>query len=111
MNYFPYIVLGLFFFCIGSCFCQVSVVHFNSEWNADNSLYISELEDCEKSQVVICTSPEMKEKHKIKSVPTIIIFDNDIEIERYEANIMMELEATQKEIQERVDRIYLAKFE
>ena len=53
----------------------------------------------------------MQEKHKIKSVPTVIIFDNNVEIARYEANIMMQLEATFNEIQEKIDKIYLAKFE
>ena len=111
MNYFPYILLGLFFFCIGSCFGQVSVVHYNSEWNADNSLNLEFLKDCEKSNIIICHNPEEQEKHKIKSVPTIIIFDNNIEVFRFEANIMMKIEATFNEIQEKIDNVYLAKFE
>ena len=111
MNYFPYIMLGLFFFCVGSCLGQVSVIHFNSEWNSDNSFNIEVLKDCEKEDVIICTNPDMQEKHKIKSVPTVIIFDNNVEIARYEANIMMQLEATFNEIQEKIDKIYLAKFE
>ena len=111
MKYFPYILVALFFGCIGSCFGQVSVVHFNSEWNADNSFDVSELKDCEKLNVIICHNADMQEKHQIKSVPTIIIFDNNIEIERFEANIMMQLEATFKDIQQKIDNIYLAKFE
>ena len=111
MNYFPYILLGLFFFCIGSCFGQVSVVHYNSEWNADNSFNIDVLKDCEKLNVIICNNPEEQEKYKIKSVPTIIIFDNNVEITRFEANILMKIEATFNEIQEKIDKVYLAKFE
>ena len=111
MNYFPYIMLGLFFFCVGSCLGQVSVIHFNSEWNSDNSFNIDVLKDCEKSNVIICTNPDMQEKHKIKSVPTVIVFDNNVEIVRFEANIMMQLEATFDEIQEKIDKVYLAKFE
>ena len=111
MNYFPYIMLGLFFFCVGSCLGQVSVIHFNSEWNSDNSFNIEVLKDCEKEDVIICTNPDMQEKHKIKSVPTVIVFDNNVEIIRFEANIMMQLEATFDEIQEKIDKVYLAKFE
>ncbi len=111
MNYFPYIMLGLFFFCVGSCLGQVSVIHFNSEWNSDNSFNIEVLKDCEKEDVIICTNPDMQEKHKIKSVPTVIVFDNNVEIVRFEANIMMQLEATFDEIQEKIDKVYLAKFE
>ena len=104
-------MLGLFFFCVGSCLGQVSVIHFNSEWNSDNSFNIEVLKDCEKSNVIICNSPEEQEKHKIKSVPTVIVFDNNVEIVRFEANIMMQLEATFDEIQEKIDKVYLAKFE
>ena len=105
------VLLGLFFFGYGICFGQVSVIHFNSEWNENNNFDISVLKDCDIDSVVICHNPELQEKHEIKSVPTVIIFDNDEEVKRFEANIMMELEATKKDIQKEIDKIYLAKFE
>jgi Pyruvate/2-oxoacid:ferredoxin oxidoreductase gamma subunit len=106
-GYITLIISSLFFIS----YSQVSVIHFNSEWNADNNYDISILKDCEKSDVVICHNPDLQEKHNIFAVPTIIILDNDIEIARFEANIMMQLEATKKEIQNTIDQIYLAKFE
>ena len=105
------VLMGFLFFCYGVAFSQVSVVQYNSSWNTDNSFDISELKECKKSNVVICEQPETKEEHKIKSVPTIIIFDEGEEVIRFEANIMMQLEATRKEIQKEIDKIYLAKFE
>lgn len=90
---------------------QVSTIHFNSEWNEKNNFDISVLKDCEKSNVVICHNPELKDKHEILSVPTIIIFDNNVEVKRFEANIMMKLEATKKEIQDEIQKIHLAKFD
>ena len=112
MNYLYYITLGLLFFFYGACFGQVSVIHFNSEWNADNSFDISVLKDCDIDSVVICHDPELQEKHKIKSVPTIIVFDEKQEVARFEGNIMIQLEITKKEIQEEIDEIInLAKFE
>tara|TARA_R100001082_G_scaffold35599_1_gene18589 strand:- start:339 stop:680 length:342 start_codon:yes stop_codon:yes gene_type:complete len=105
------VLLGLFFFGYGICFGQVSVIHFNSEWNDNNNFDISVLKDCDIDSVVICHNPELQEKHQIKSVPTVIIFDNNEEVKRFEANIMMELEATKKDIQKEIDKIYLAKFE
>jgi hypothetical protein len=105
------VLLGLFFFGYGICFGQVSVIHFNSEWNENNNFDISVLKDCDIDSVVICHNPELQEKHQIKSVPTVIIFDNNEEVKRFEANIMMELEATKKDIQKEIDKIYLAKFE
>ena len=106
-GYITLIISSLFFIS----YSQVSVIHFNSEWNADNNYDISILKDCEKSDVVICNSPELQEKHNIFAVPTIIILDNDIEIIRIEANIMMQLEATKNEIQDEIEKIHLAKFE
>jgi len=111
MNYLYYILIALFFFCYGMCCGQVSVIHFNSEWNADNNFDISTLKDCDVDSVVICHDPELQEKHKIKSVPTIIVFDEEQEVVRFEANIMMQLEATKKDIQDEIKKIYLAKFE
>ena len=111
LGYILQVLLALFVFAVGLCMSQVSVIHFNSEWNSDNSFNIDELNDCEKSDVVICDSPELKDKHKILSVPTVIIFDNGNEIARFEANIMMQLEATRKEIQKEIEKIHLAKFE
>ena len=106
-GYITLILSSLFFIS----YSQVSVIHFNSEWNADNNYDISILKDCDKSDVVICHNPDLQEKHNIFAVPTIIILDNDIEIARFEANIMMQLDATKTEIQNTIDQIYLAKFE
>ena len=111
MSSLPYIIIGLLFFCIGSCVGQVKVVHYNSEWNAENNYSLSELKDCEKANVVICHNPEEQEKHNILAVPTVIVFDNSIEIARYEANIMMQLDMPVDDLQDAIDKIYLTKFE
>tara|TARA_R110000824_G_scaffold64463_9_gene168412 strand:+ start:2743 stop:3084 length:342 start_codon:yes stop_codon:yes gene_type:complete len=105
------ILVGLLFLGIGYCSGQIQVSHFNSEWNSENDFDISELKECETEIITICESPELKEKHKIMSVPTIIIFDEGIEIKRFEANIMMQLACKLKEIQKEIDKILLAKFE
>ena len=111
LNYILLVLLALLFFCYGMCCGQVSVIHFNSEWNESNNFDISVLKDCDIDSIVICHSPELQEKHEIKSVPTVIIFDDDEEVKRFEANIMMKLEATKKDIQKYIDQIYLTKFE
>tara|TARA_R100000655_G_scaffold46910_1_gene83890 strand:+ start:1586 stop:1927 length:342 start_codon:yes stop_codon:yes gene_type:complete len=105
------ILLGFFVFAIGSCSGQVSVIHFNSEWNAENSFDISTLKDCKIQNITICHSPELQEQHNIVSVPTIILFENGEEVKRFQANLMMELKCKLKDIQTAIDKIYLAKFE
>ena len=111
LSYILLVLLALLFFCYGICVGQVSVIHFNSEWNASNNFDVSVLKECKKSDVIICNSPEMQEKHKIKAVPTVIVFDDDDEVTRFEANIMMQLEATKDDIQNEIDKIMLEKFE
>ena len=105
------VLMGLVFFCFGSCSGQVKVIHFNSEWNSDNDFDINTLKDCEKENITICHNPEKQEKHSIVSVPTIIVFDDGEEKMRFQANIMMQLEATKKDIQKEIDKIMLEKFE
>ena len=105
------VLLGLLFFGFGIAFGQVSVVQYNSSWNTDNSFDITGLKDCKLDSIIICENPEIKKEYKIISVPTVIIFDEGEEVVRFEANIMMQLEATRKEIQKEIDKIYLAKFE
>ena len=61
--------------------------------------------------MVICHNPDLQDKHKIKAVPTVIVFDDEQEVIRFEANIMMQLEATKKDIQAEIDKIMLEKFE
>ena len=102
-------LISSLFFLIS--YSQVSVVHFNSEWNKENNYDISTLKDCETSAIVICHNIELQEKHSIMAVPTVIVFDNNIEIARFQANIMMQLDATNKEIQDAINQVHLAKFE
>ena len=111
LSYILLVLIAFFFFCIGLCCSQVSVIHFNSEWNAQNDFDIATLKDCEKVNITICHNPEKQEEHSILSVPTIIVFDDGEEKMRFEANIMMELEATKKDIQKEIDKIMLEKFE
>ena len=106
-----FIILIGGFLSFGLCSAQVSVIHFNSEWNKDNGFDVSGLKDCETKNVVICKKPELKEKYNIISVPTIIILDEEEEVKRFEANILFELSCNLKDLQQQVDKIILKRFE
>ena len=89
----------------------VCVVEFNASFNSANSVdWIDELSDCKGKRVDIVASPELQKEHKIVVVPTVIVFNDGEEIERFQANIMMQLEATQDEVQEAVDEIMMSWF-
>jgi len=89
----------------------VCVVEFNASFNASNSVsWMNNLSDCKGKRVDIGLSPDMQKEHKIVVVPTIIIFNDGVEVKRFQANIMMQLEATQDDIQEAVDEILMSSF-
>ena len=89
----------------------VCVVEFNASFNAANSVdWIDNLSDCKGRRVDIAAEPELQKEHKIVVVPTVIVFNDGEEVERFQANIMMQLEATQDEVQEAIDEIIMSDF-
>jgi len=89
----------------------VCVVEFNASFNAANSVgWIDDLSDCKGRRIDIVSSPDLQKQHKIVVVPTVIVFNDGEEVERFQANIMMQLEATQDEVQDAVDEIIMSDF-
>ena len=89
----------------------VCVVEFNASFNAANSVdWIDDLSDCKGRRVDIASEPDLQKEHKIVVVPTVIIFNDGEEVERFQANIMMQLEATQDDVQEAIDEIIMSDF-
>ena len=110
-----YIFLMICMFVAGTAFGQnmcnsdICVVQFNASWNASNSVdYLDKLTDCEVMNVNIDEGTYQSD-YEIVVVPTIIVF-NGKEVERFQANIMMQLEATRKEVQNAVDEIIYSDF-
>ena len=90
---------------------DLCVVQFNASFNASNEVtWLGELTDCSISNIDILKSPNLQKAHKIVVVPTILILDNGKEVARFQANIMMTMEATLKEVQEALDEIIMNKF-
>ena len=89
----------------------ICVVEFNASFNASNSAeWLGNLNDCKGKRIDIATDPSMQTEHKIVVVPTIIVFNDGEEIKRFQANIMMQMEATRKEVQNVVDEIIYSDF-
>jgi len=110
-----YIFLMICMFVAGTAFSQnmcnsdICVVQFNASWNASNSVdYLEKLTDCEVMNVNIDEGTYQSD-YEIVVVPTIIVF-NGKEVERFQANIMMQMEATRKEVQGVVDEIIYSDF-
>jgi len=86
-------------------------VQFNAGFNEVNKVaWIADLSDCENTFIDIQTDAKAASKYKIVVVPTILIFNGDEEVGRFQANIMMKMEATQEEVQGKVDEILMDSF-
>ena len=87
------------------------VVQFNAGFNEGNKVtWVGELEECKTLFIDIQKDATSSAKYKIVVIPTILIFNGDEEVGRFQANIMMQLEATQGEVQEAVDEIIMSAF-
>ena len=93
-------------------FAQIEVKHFNASWNKQNEVsWFMDLEDCKtKGYTDIATNTEAQTKYKIGVVPTIIIFKDDEEVARFQADLSFKMVATRKEVQEEIDNQLMSDF-
>ena len=121
------ILLGVLYFIVGSAFGQdfvssdnfnktiakdVVVVEFWVEWNASNQFAeLNKLKECEKYRVDIGKCNKIQNKYNVSAIPTVLVFENGEERERFGPNIMFQLDADKKTIQHSVDTIILNKFQ
>jgi len=93
------------------CGDGLCVVQFNAGFNEANKVtWLGDLTDCENKFIDIQTDAAASGKYKIVVVPTILIFNGDEEVGRFQANIMMKMEATKDEVQEKIDEIIMEDF-
>ena len=86
-------------------------VEFNASFNEANKVtWLSKLTDCDTERVDITADSRWSKEYKIVVVPTIVIFNNNEEVKRFQANIMMTMEATLKEVQNSIDEIVMEAF-
>ena len=77
---------------------------------ANKVTWLSKLNDCETKFIDIQKDTKASGKYKIVVVPTILIFNGGEEVGRFQANIMMKMEATKDEVQEKIDEIIMEDF-
>ena len=96
------------------CGDKLCVVEFNASFNQQKSVeWLGDLTDCKIDRISIDenkTTQQQQKDYGIVVVPTIIIFNDGKEVKRFQANIMMTMEATQKEVQEKIDEILMDSF-
>ena len=91
---------------------DIVAVEFWADWNSANQFAdLSKLKECEKYRLDIMANTDIQTEYNITGIPTVIIFDNGIEKERFNPNIMFKLDACRKTVQNSVDTIKLNKFQ
>ena len=106
-------LLVLILVCLcGKASGQISVAQYNASWNNANEVkWIQDLSDCKTiSYVDIAANPKLQIKHKIAAIPTIIIFKDDVEVARFQADLSFKMMATKEEVQEEIDNILMSDF-
>ena len=88
----------------------LAVVEFNAPFSGTKCEYLEGLSDCETARIDISKDTKAQGAYKIVVVPTLVVFQDGEEVARFQANIMMKLEATKKEVQEKIDEILMEDF-
>ena len=88
----------------------LAIVEFNAPFSGTKCEYLEGLSDCETSRIDISKNTKAQGAYKIVVVPTLVIFQDGEEVARFQANIMMKLEATKDEVQEKIDEILMEDF-
>ena len=107
-----YILVIILMIWAGTSNAQIQVAQFNAEWNASNEvIWVGKLTDCNTiSYVDISKETKMAAKHKIAVIPTIIIFKDDVEVARFQADLSFKMLATREEVQEEIDNQLMSDF-
>ena len=107
-----YLLIILFTILAGTSYGQIKVVQYNAEWNKDNSAdWINKLTDVKtKAYVDIGKDMEAQKKYKISVVPTIIVFKDNEEVARFQADLSFKMVATREEVQEEIDEQLMSDF-
>jgi len=107
-TYILIIILVLFY---GTAFGQVKVIHYNADWNKKNKVeWLDKLTDCKINYIDIVEDPTVQKKQEIVVVPTIIVYKDDTEVKRYQADISFTMKATREELQEYIDELLMSDF-
>ena len=107
-----YMLILFFILVCGNAFSQIQVTQFNAGWNKANEVaWVMKLTDCNtKAYIDISTNKEAQTKYKIAVIPTIIIFKDDEEVARFQADLSFKMVATKEEVQEEIDNQLMSDF-
>ena len=88
---------------------DICVVEFNASFNEQNkTTWLNDLTDCGVKRILI-DKGDWKKEFNIFAVPTVIVFNGE-EVERFQPNIMMTIDAKLEDVQEAIDEDIMSNF-
>ena len=92
------------------------VVQVNADWNKSSSIDLGHLDNCQWFNASIDNKEygaAIANEWKIKSVPTVIMFEKGKEIKRFEAGLSfrMDEDEIKRQIKKEIDKIMLRRFQ
>ena len=107
-----YMIILILMLWAGTATAQIQVAQFNAEWNKDNGVnWVHDLTDVKTTSYIdIAKEASMAKKHKIAVIPTIIIFKDDEEVARFQADLSFKMIATKEEVQEEINNQLMSDF-
>ena len=108
-----YMLIILLLLLCSTAKAQMQLVVFNAEWNDQNDVrnWAFNMEDIDTySYVDINNQKEMQKKHKIAVIPTIIIFKDDEEVARFQADLSFKMLAKREDVQEEINNQLMSDF-
>ena len=111
-NKIIYLFVIVFCLIVTTAFGQIEVKQFNAGWNSANEVsWVMDLKDCKTiGYSDIAANAKDQTKYKIAVVPTIIIFKDDEEVARFQADLSFKMLATKEEVQEAIDDLLMSDF-
>jgi hypothetical protein len=108
-----YLLVLLFILISGTAKGQMQLAVFNAEWNDGNDVrdWAFNMDDIQTYMYIdIGNDTELQKKHKIAVIPTIIIFKDNVEVARFQADLSFKMVATKEEVQEEIDNQLMSDF-
>jgi len=110
--YVMYLLIIVFMLTASILQAQISLSYFNADWNKANGVewYDKLSEVTTLSYIDVAKQKDLAAKHKIAVIPTIIVFKDDEEVARFQADLSFKMVATREEVQEEIDNQLMSDF-
>ena len=106
-----FIIIAFCLFTTLPLFSQIEVKYFNATWNKVNEVsWVDKLTDCKIEKFDIGADPSKAAKFKVVVVPTIIVFQDGEESERFQADISFKMVTKIDEVQDYIDALIMSAF-